>query len=86
MRHAKMTKWRLGLPLLVLNLLVYSAGCAHEYRAGINCPEPSYVEVGDYEAIVRHRPDRPAVRWVGRLVAYCWPGLAELERRDADSR
>lgn len=46
-----------------------------------HCPQPSDVEVDDYELIVGADPDRPAVRWIGRIVGYCWPEHANAARR-----
>ena len=45
------------------------------------CPEPNAAEFADYARIVQAAPDRPAVRWVARVVAWCWPEEAEGVRQ-----
>lgn len=63
------------------------AACATiEPTAPRRCPEPNTVEIDDYTAIVEAGPDRPAVRWVGRLIGWCWPDEAEEVRRAPDPR
>ena len=47
----------------------------------IACPQPNTIEIDDYAVIVEGDPDRPAVRWVGRVIGYCWPERSDAWRR-----
>ncbi len=47
------------------------------------CPEPSDAEVDSYAAVVISGEYEPHVRWVGRLIGYCWPQVTPLGDDDA---
>lgn len=64
-----------------LVLLLHCAACSTPTMVSSNCPQPNELEVDDYELIVDADPDRPAVRWIGRVVGYCWPEQANAQRR-----
>ena len=58
--------------------------------AELRCPLPSALERFDYSKIIvedagardlETTQPRPAVQWVGRLVAYCWSDEAAAVRR-----
>ena len=60
-----------------------SVGCAHPGGVAPSvCPEPSWAETASYNRVVESHEYEPAVRWVGRLIAKCWPKLAEEARRE----
>ena len=81
MRHSNRTRLRRGLLSMGLSLLMLSVGCAHTGGVAVNCPRPTVAEIDDYElAIIRGRHES-LVRWVSRLVAYCFPEEAEEARR-----
>lgn len=63
------------LLLLALSLSLCSVACQTipTPPEDIYCPMPSTAEIDDYAAIVEADPDRHAVRWISRLIAYCWP-------------
>lgn len=71
---------RSGCYLLLLLVLTSSAGCLNSSPpvASVHCPRPSESQATDYASL----GDRPATRWVGRLIGYCWPEELE-EVRDA---
>ena len=63
--------------LLAVTLSLFSAGCETTEGPGrVYCPQPNTREIDDYAVIVEGGPDRPAVRWVSRVIAYCWPDEA----------
>lgn len=67
--------------LMGLSLCVFCGGCATDGGPAKRlCPVPSDPEIDSYEAVVRSGAYEPHVRWVGRLIAYCWPHVSELER------
>ncbi|MCR9093469.1 MAG: hypothetical protein NXI30_04575 [bacterium] len=74
------------LPCLGLSLSMLFGACATTSPVGaIRCPAPNTAEIDDYALIVEADPDRPAVRWVARVISYCWPDEADEVRR-ADAR
>ena len=79
-RTSKPMRRRVRL-LTALSLWMLSAGCVTRIEAVRRCPEPQTAEIDDYAAIVEADPDRPAVRWVARVIGYCWPDEAEEVRR-----
>ena len=72
-RRRRMTPTRRCLLLTATLSSMFSAACAHDIGAGRHCPMPSTSEIDDYDAIVEAGPDRMAVRWIGRMISYCWP-------------
>jgi hypothetical protein len=86
MRQGQTIRLRLARLSLVVSLLVYCGGCAKPIRVGVECPRPTEVEVDDYDAFEYTYPYSPTVQWVARMIAYCWPELAELERADLTPR
>lgn len=78
------TNWtsRVVLPLLLISSLLLSSACATVPAVvGSPCPAPNWEEADDYMEIVTDDPTRPFVRWVGRLINYCFPIDAEEARR-----
>ena len=75
-----MLRWRVLLSMALLALLL-CVGCSTPMTHRRRCPQPSVVEIDDYEAVVFADPDRPVVRWVGRLVSFCWPEESNDSRR-----
>ena len=70
-----------SLPLLGISLLMLCVGCATTSPVGtVRCPEPNTEEIDDYASVVESGPDRPAVRWISRMIAYCWPDESEEAR------
>jgi len=67
------------LLLLALSLSIGSAACRTipTPPEDIYCPMPSTNEIDDYAVIVEADPDRHAVRWISRIIAYCWPDPLE---------
>ncbi len=59
-----------------------SVGCAHGGVAPGVCHEPNPLEELSWDKVVESGEYKPAVRWVGRLIAKCWPELAEEVRED----
>lgn len=83
MRPSKMLRSRLGRLSLALSLLMLFGGCAHlDGASARRCPEPNPIEEADYASVVAHAPDRPAVRWMARVIGYCWPEEAEAARSE----
>jgi hypothetical protein len=82
MQQLRTIRSRLVRLLLVVSLLVCFGGCAKPIRVGVECPRPTEVEVDDYDAFQYTYPYKPTVQWVARMIAYCWPELAELERAE----
>ncbi len=84
MRQGKTMRLRLVRLLLVARLLAFCVGCAKEpVRVGVNCPMPSQSEVDDFNTIVNADSNRPLVAWNARLIAYCWPAVAQRQRQEA---
>ena len=81
-RTRRSQRGRLSAALRASILCVALAGCAHGGVAVKRCSEPTDAEIDDYESIVLADPERPAVRFVGRLIAGCWPEEAEEARQD----
>lgn len=77
---------RLSRLYLGLSLWTLCAACATtEPVLRPLCPQPNRLEETDYARIVAEGPDRPAVRWVSRVVGYCWPEeAAEVLDRGQD--
>ena len=63
------------LLLLAISLSIGSAACRTipTPPEDIYCPMPTTAEIDDYAAIVEADPDRHAVRWIARIIAYCFP-------------
>ena len=77
-------KWtsRVVLPLLLISSLLLCSACATATVVdGSPCPSPNWEESDDYAEVVTDDPTRPLVRWVGRLINYCFPVEAEETRR-----
>jgi len=62
--------------LMAGSLLLFCVGCQTipTPPEHIDCPRPNTAEIDDYALIVESSPDRHAVRWISRMIAYCWPG------------
>jgi len=72
--------------LLASSLFMFFVGCKTTPTPppdSIWCPMPNTTEIDDYALIVEAGPDRPAVRWISRMIAYCFPNKAE-EVRDSE--
>lgn len=80
MQRSKRLGRRHALLSLALSLSM-CCGCVTTELVGRRCPAPNTTEIDDYAMIVEASPDRPAVRWVSRIIAYCWPDEAEEVRR-----
>ena len=73
--------------LVALSLCLLFGGCVSPTTPDLlNCPQPSALETEDYAQIVSDDPDRHAVRWIGRVVGYCWPEKAEEARKETTWR
>lgn len=61
--------------LLLLPMLGSVAGCSTVSPAPMerHCPKPTRAEAED----VIELGDRPAARWIGRVMAYCWPEVRD---------
>ena len=60
-----------------------SVGCAHHGGVAPSvCPEPSWAEEASWGDVVDSGEYEPAVRWLGRIIAKCWPDLADEVRRE----
>ena len=65
---------RLARLSLVAILFLFCVSCETTDGPGtVHCPQPNTREIDDYAVIVESGPDRPAVRWVARVILYCWP-------------
>jgi hypothetical protein len=86
MQRPKRRSRLLVLLSLAISLWMFSTGCATEVFTARRCPQPNEVETRDYIRIVATGYDvstgrhRPAVEWMARVVAYCWPEEAEEVR------
>lgn len=75
-RYGKLCKPLARLSLVAI-LFLFCVGCeTTEGPGSVYCPQPNTREIDDYAVIVEAGPDRPAVRWVARVIAYCWPDEA----------
>ena len=87
-RIGKRTRSR-RLLFLALTLPTFSIACLTTKPpppAEIRCPKPNAEERADFRALVtegraERGDDRPAVRWIGRVVGYCWPRESGEVRR-----
>lgn len=81
-RNNKRKTWRSHL-LVGLVLLGFCGGCAgRSVTAETLCPQPSDPEVDEYELLVESGDYPRVADWTGRLVAYCWPRIADLVREE----
>ena len=82
MQRSTKRRGRLARLCLAVSLLAFCAACSASRSGPVRCPMPNTAEIDDYALIVEVQPDRPAVRWISRLIGYCWPDEAEEVRRD----
>ena len=67
--------------LLAASSCAFSVACATGSSGAVDplCPVPSDAEVDDYDDLERSGKHRPTIRWVGRLISYCWPDIPAIE-------
>ena len=84
MRQSRKRRTRLVRLLLAASLLMCFAGCETVGpMADVRCPQPNTAEIDDYAVIVEADPDRASVRWIGRVIGYCFPDESDERRGES---